>query len=134
MAALIGGVVNFLGGWLVYGIILDPYFRTLMTPEGMAIIKDPPLLGGIFGGSVIWALLLALIYHRWASISTLKTGAIAGAVISLLVALSVDLSVYSMWNISSFMVVIVDPIGSAVLGAITGAVVGWILGYGGRKA
>lgn len=129
LASLAGGIANFLAGWLVYGMILDPLFRGMMTPEGQAVVRNPPIIGGIFGGCLVWALLLALIYNRWAGISTLKTGALAGAVIGLLSALSFDLGLYSMYNMSSVNLIFIEPIGSAVLGAITGGVVGWVLGY-----
>lgn len=129
LAALAGGIANFLVGWLVYGIILDPLLRGMMTPEGQAVVRNPPIIGGIFGSCLVWALLLALIYNRWAGISTLKTGAIAGAVIGLLTALSFDLGIYSMWNMSNINMIFIDPIGSAVVGAVTGGVVGWVLGY-----
>ena len=134
LAALAAGVATFLLGWVVYGMLLDPYFRTMLTPEGQAAVKDPPLVLGIFVSQFFWGLLLAVIYSRWASISTFKTGAIAGAIISFLIALSVDVSFYSMWNMSSINMVFIDPIASAVLGAVGGGVVGWVLGYGQRQA
>lgn len=134
LAALAAGVATFLLGWVVYGMMLDPYFRTMLTPEGQAAVKDPPLIGGILVSQFVWGLLLAVIYSRWANITTFKTGAIAGAVISFLIALSVDISFYAMWNMSSMNMIFIDPIASGVLGAVGGGVVGWVLGYGQRQA
>ena len=39
LAALAAGVATFLLGWVVYGMMLDPYFRTMLTPEGQAAVK-----------------------------------------------------------------------------------------------
>jgi hypothetical protein len=137
LAALAGGVAAFLLGWLVFGILLDPWYRSIMTPEALAAMRTPEemQMWGIVLSNLVYGLLLALIFNRWANISTFRSGAIAGAVICFLVALSFDLSFVAfmkMWT--NNLVLLVDPIANAVLGAIIGGVIGWVLGYGRQAA
>lgn len=134
LAALAGGVVSFFLGWLVFGILLDPYMRSTMTPEGLAVMKNPPVMWALVAANLVWGLLLALIYSRWANISTFRTGAIAGAVIGLLISLSYDLFFHAFMNMSTGMTqLLLDPIANAVVSAVIGGVVGWVLGYGKRQ-
>ena len=130
LATLAGGIAAFFGGWLLYGMLLDPYFHGQMTEAGAAVMKDPPEMWGIAVGNLIFSFLLTLIFSRWANISTLKTGAIAGAIICALFTLSQNFMWYAFANMSKSMATIpVDTIGAAVLGAIIGGVIGWTLGY-----
>lgn len=133
LAALAGGVAYFLLGWLLYGILLDPYFRSMTTPEGLAVQRAPEemVMWAIALSNLVYALMLAIIFNRWASISTFQGGAIAGGIIGFLMALSVDLSMYSMLNLWTGMAgLIVDPLVSGVMGALVGGIIGWVLGYG----
>lgn len=133
LAALAGGVAAFLGGWVIYGMLLDPnYFQGQLTEAGAAVVRPPEemKLWAIAVSNLIYGLLLALIFDRWASISTLKTGAIAGAVICGLFALSQGFMWHAYANMMKDMSsILVDTIASVVLGALIGGVVGWVLGY-----
>ena len=137
LSALAGGIAAFLVGWLLFGILLDPWYRSISTPEALAVQRpmEEMLMWAIILSNLVYGLLLALIFNRWANISTFRSGAIAGAVIALLIALSIDLGFIAfmkMWTTPLFL--LVDPIANGVLGAIVGGVVGWTLGYGKRQA
>lgn len=67
---------------------------------------------------------------RWANIKTLKTGAIAGVVIDLLIGIYYDFMTYAMMNVMDFNGIIVDILVNAVYGGLIGGVVGWVLGMG----
>lgn len=137
LAALAGGVASFLLGWLVFGILLDPWYRSIMTPEAAAAQRAPEdmLMWAIILSNLVYGLLLALIYSRWGGISTFKGGAIAGVIIGLLVALSYDLGFYAfMKTWTNPAILFVDPLASGAVGAVVGGVVGWVLGYGQRQA
>lgn len=136
LAALAGGVAFFLLGWLVFGILLDPYYKSMMTEQGVAAQRGQSdmILWAVALSNLVYGFLLALIYHRWASISTFQSGAIAGAIISFLITLSFDLGMYAMFTLwTGGAGLIVDPLANAVVGGIAGGVVGWALGFGGRK-
>ena len=131
LAALAGGVTSFLLGWLIWGILLMDVLREV-NPQIEGMEKDPPNLVLIFVSGLVWALLYAIIYDRWANISTFKTGLIAGAWISGLLALSLDLMFMATTNMVSMNGALIDVVANIVVGALIGGVIGWVLGYGNR--
>ncbi|MFN0175892.1 MAG: hypothetical protein ACKVU0_14665 [Saprospiraceae bacterium] len=133
LAALIGAVVTFLSGWVLYGMAFKGFFEANTTEAGASVMRgEMPIMWAIFVGCLAWSLLLALLYSRWAGISTFKGGAIAGAWIMFLVALGADIFSYAGMDVMTMNAVIVDAVINAVQGAIAGGVIGWVLGYGSK--
>lgn len=133
LAALAGGVTSFLLGWVFYGILLGDFFAAnIGTATG--VMKDEASMGWVplIVGNLATGLLFALIYSRWAGITTFKTGAIGGAWVGFLVALSYDMVSLGTANIMNSTAAMVDPLVAAVMSAIIGGVVGLALGYGNR--
>ena len=125
-ATLAGAVTMMLLGFLFYVVI----FGNLLSDMGISdeFMKEPDMLF-IFLGNVAGALLLAYSYSKWANISTFKTGAQAGAVFGLLISLYAGLIQFGTTVISSSVTpYLVDALISAVLWAIAGGVVGFVLG------
>lgn len=133
LAALAGAVVTFLTGWLLYGVALKGFFDAQVVESAKSVMREQPDLLHIFLGCLAWSLLFALLYSRWAGISTLKSGAIAGAWIGFLIALGADLFSFAGMHVTTIAAVIVDPIVNAVQSAIAGGVIGVVLGYDGKK-
>jgi hypothetical protein len=133
LAALAGAVATFLTGWLLYGILLKGFFEAGTLETARSVMREQPELLAIFFGGLAWSLLLALIFSRWASISTLRSGAIAGAWIGFLIALGADLFSYASMNIAHLNTTLIDPLINAVQSAIAGGIIGWVLGYGAKK-
>lgn len=135
IAAIIGGIVAFLLGWLLYGILLMDFMAS-NAGSATGVMKTDPQASDfifVFLGNVGYALLLAYIFDQWANIRTMITGAKAGALIGLLIGLSYDFLNYGMTNLMNMTGVITDILLSAVMGGVTGAVVGWWLGRGASK-
>lgn len=128
VAALVGGIAMFLIGWLVWGILLMDTLRD-MNPRIEGLEKDPPNLVFIFLSNVIWMFFYAIIFSRWAGISTFRSGAIAGAWMSGLIALSLDLMFLATTNMIGYSGAVVDVVANIVVGAIGGGIIGWVLGY-----
>ncbi len=127
VGTFVGSIANFLGGWIIYGMLL---MKTMESNMVAGVSKTEPNLLGIFASGVVYSFLLSFIFERWASIRTLQTGAIAGAIITGLAALSFDIGLFSMANwFTSFTGVVIDVLANTVLGALTGAAIGWFLGY-----
>ncbi|MBT5788098.1 MAG: hypothetical protein HOI14_03395 [Flavobacteriaceae bacterium] len=78
LSTITGTIVYFALGWLFYGILF-----TDLYPESNSMLF-------IVLGSLFYVFVFALIYGRWASISTFKSGAVAGLVIGLLYSLSMS--------------------------------------------
>jgi hypothetical protein len=129
LATLVGGIVMFGLGFLIYGILLDAFMKANMTAEAVKLMKDPPNFILLFASNLVFAWVLAFIFERWASIKTFVTEAIAGAIIAGSIALAIDLQFSAIMNLmSGFVPVIVDVLGAVVLGGISGGVIGLVLG------
>ena len=127
VGTFVGSIANFLGGWVIFGMLL---MKTMESNMVAGVSKTEPNLLGIFVSGLVYSFLLTFIFERWASIRTLQSGAVAGAIITGLAALSFDIGLFSMANwFTSFSGVVVDVIANTVLGAVTGATIGWFLGY-----
>lgn len=133
LAALAGGVASFLLGWLFYGILLAGFFAN-NAGTATGVMRDETSMGWIplIVGNLVIGLLFAMLFSRWAGITTFKGGAIGGAWVGFLMALGYDMVSLGTTNIMNPTAAMVDPIVSAVMSAITGGVVGWALGYGNR--
>ena len=129
MSGLIGTVVAFLLGWLVYGMLLHNYMSENMG-SATGVMKGDEDMNWIalILGHVAMGMLLALIYGRWANISTFATGAKAGAVIGFLMTAMHALISLGTSNIHAWNTAIIDMIAGAVITAIVGGVVAWFLG------
>ncbi|MBK6948264.1 MAG: hypothetical protein IPH16_09550 [Haliscomenobacter sp.] len=132
LAGLAGGVVYFLLGWLIYGMVLASFMNGQSTPEGMAVMRpdEGMIFWAMIVGNIAGGMLLAVIFGRWANISTWQTGAMAGAVIAGLMAMSYDFLLYGTTNMMTLTGILADIVVYAVMGAIAGAVVALVLGSG----
>ncbi len=127
LATLGGGVTLFLTGFLVWGIVLDKLHQDHVTQyEGL--VKEIPNMALLGVAMVVFALLLAIIYERWANISTFRTGAIAGGLIAVLVGLNQGIMTMAFQNLFDWVIVGTDIFGNMVWGGLGGGVIGWILG------
>jgi hypothetical protein len=80
VSGLMGSIVNFLLGWLLYGIIFAAQFPVTGLMNMTMIVL----------GSLAAGLFVAYIFAKWAQISNWKTGLQAGAVIGLFLGLYYD--------------------------------------------
>ena len=127
LATLAGFVTMFLLGWLFWGYLFMDTFKSLSNPvEGAE--RAEPILWAIALSNVAWAYLYAYIFDRWASISTFKGGAMAGALMALLIGLTLDLVMYATLTMPTLQGLALDVVLNLVVGAIGGGVIGWVLG------
>ncbi len=117
MGGLVGGIINFLAGWLFYGILFKEQFGG----------GDDMNMLFIFLGCLTFGFLMAYVFVKWASISTAMTGAVGGAVIAALSALSSDFFRYSGETNPDYMLILLDVGVMAVIGAMMGAGIGFVL-------
>jgi len=82
VSGVVGGIVNFLLGWLFYGILFESQFP---VQEGQVMNLTMIALACLVGG-----LFIAYIFTKWAHISNWQTGLQAGAIIGFFLALYYD--------------------------------------------
>ena len=116
-AGIIGGIVDFLLGWVFYGMLFKDIY-----PE------SPNMkLEFIFLGCITFGLLVSYIFIKWAGITSPTTGIIAGAIIGFIYGLSMNFFMYS--NIPlNIQNLIIDVLITTFISAIVGATVAFVNG------
>lgn len=129
VATIVGTVVAFLLGYLLWGMVLVGFFEANMgTATG--VMKETPSLIPIALGQIAAALLLTLVIQKWGNSASVAGGAKVGAIVGLLVTLSYDLTMYGSSNLMNLTATLVDPVVGAVHMAVVGAAIGMVLGRG----
>jgi hypothetical protein len=120
LSGIAGTIVSFLLVFLFYG-----YLFTDLHPD-----DSEPCMLFILLGCLFYAFAFALIYNKWANISTFNLGAKAGFQIGLLWTLSMNFFMYSSESSldSNFLllVAIIDMVSSAIMGGVIALVIGKI--------
>lgn len=133
IGGLVGAVVFFFLGWLIYGVVLYDYMlnnydQSLSRPEE-DMIWWAMILSSLASGFLIAVIL------NWSNSITCMDGAKKGAILGFLLSVSLDFSFYSMSTMFlSFTPVFVDVITYVVYWAIAGAVVAYAMGLVKNKA
>ena len=128
MATLAGTFVLFVAGFVIFGLALnDFYISNPGTATG--VNKDAIEWPWLIVSNVANAALLTLVLG-WAGSKTAVTGFKAAAIVGLLMAVAFDFGVYSMTNVQSLTITLVDPILVTIQTGIGGAVIGMTLGRG----
>lgn len=125
LGSLVGGILYFLLGWLVYGLLLKDLFHTYSGKVGHIIDRPEAEMDWLFlvGGNLAAGILLAWVIQRTAS-HTLIKGLVTGAVLGFFVSLSVDCMIYATSYVMSKHGVLLDVIAATLIGGLTGAVLG----------
>ena len=120
---LFGGIVYFLIGWLVYGILLMDFFSANMNQCAARPAGDM-IWWAIIVSNFSAALLLTLIL-KWSGAKGILDGLKTGALFGFLFALTIDLSSWSMTTMySKFGVLVADvAVSTVVLGILGMAIV-----------
>ncbi|MES2006203.1 MAG: hypothetical protein V4450_16920 [Bacteroidota bacterium] len=135
VSGIIGGIVSFFAGYLIYGLLLMDFFtKNAGTATNVMRAPGDMIWWAMILGSVFMGLMLSYIFNRWANITSLGAGASAGFMISLLMTAGFDLLMYGNSNISNLTATVTDIVCGGVMGAITGAAVGFMNGMGKKAA
>lgn len=133
LAALVGAVVSFLMGGLVYGLFLMDYLQSNShTYEGLMKPESEAMVGYVIG-SLIQSILFCYIFVA-SGVKSLAKGAVMGAILMLLIGLWMGLFYVTAMNwYTSIMAFIVEVIAGTFMGLVIGAAIGWMLGRGSKE-
>ncbi|MBT8259957.1 MAG: hypothetical protein KJN82_01480 [Bacteroidia bacterium] len=120
ISGIVGGIVNFLLGWLFYGLLFVDSFP---QPE-----ESSNTLIMIFLGCLTFGLFLAYIFTQWAQITTVSTGAKAGAIIGIFMGFYFNFFNMAMNTEATYQLFALDLGISIIMTAITGAIIALING------
>jgi hypothetical protein len=117
VSGIVGGLVNFLLGWLLYGIVFESQFP---VKEG-----DVMNITMIALGSLVSGLFVAYIFIKWAHINNWMTGIKSGAILGLFLALywNFFINVKKSTDNIDWQIFGLDTILTIVLTALTGAAI-----------
>jgi hypothetical protein len=134
IGGIIGGIANFLLGWLVWGMLLMNFMKEHTSEIGKTVMRgdDDIIWWALIVGNLLFGLLLSYILNK-AGVMTAATGASTGAVIGLLFAATINIFNYAFMNLGDMTGMGVDIIASTIVTGIVGGVIGWYVGMG-KKA
>jgi len=131
LATLAGSVVQYLLGWLIYGLLLANFMNSHTTHyEGlMKDMNTGSFMILVFLSGLVMSFLITFIFQRWAKFEKPLMGLTGGMLLGFLLALSYDLYFLASMNISSVGAMIVDIIANTIVVGIVGAVIACVLGF-----
>ena len=133
IGGLTGGIAYFLLGYLFYGVLfLDFFTKNAGTATGVAKTMDQMIWWALILGNLIAGCLLAFVLGK-AKTESMGSGLMTGACLGFLMAAAYDLTSYGTSNLMNSKGVIADVCIYTVMSAISGAIVGWVLGMLGKK-
>jgi len=122
-AALAGMLTIAVVGGLLYGLVFARFFRANVDSS---IMRSPPGFVWVALSHIPFGILLALVV-QWHGVLTPGGGALTGAILGLLMALSYNLSHYGTTTVWTLRLTLLEPFITMVTVAAAGAVVAAIL-------
>ncbi len=123
--AVLGGTIALFGlGYLIYEV-LDLNAHQGPLAEEVFTKLD---LRSIILMEVLYAILLTIIFSRWAQIKTFSTGAIAGLIIGAFIGGCSTLEIFATSELVNLSGLLLAAVTFGVRFAVAGGVIGWLLG------
>ena len=129
IAGIVGGVVSFIAGFIIWGLALDAFAQANMGSATGIRKEEMGDMWAVVVGALASGFLVALIFS-WANIKTPAAGAKTGAIIGLLLGININFIMFGTTNVTTLPLAVVDTLAYGVLYVAIGAVVGWMLGRG----
>jgi hypothetical protein len=127
ISGLLGGLIYFILGWLIYGVLLKDSMGSDM-PAGFMRADNEMIFWALILGNLGFGMAIAYILGSWSGVTTFAGGAKAAAMVTFLFALGFDLIFYATATVMPLSGVAMDVVISTIMGAIAGGVIGWWLG------
>lgn len=117
VASLIASFVDFMLGWLFYGVL----FKNIYPPTANENLTF------IYAGCLVYSLMIAYVFIKWAGIQSFKTGEVGGAILGLFYSLSMNFFMFSNKPFEANLF-FADIFISVIMSAIVGGTIGLING------
>ena len=132
MATLAGGVAAMVVGYLLNGMLMMDFYTTNVG-SATGVFKEVPIWWSLILGQVLFAGFLTMIIG-WRGDSSAGAGLKTGALVGLVLGLSLNFTFYGTANIANLTATLVRPVVIMIQTGIIGAVIGAVLGVGSAAA
>lgn len=132
VGGLIGGVVAFLLGWLIFGILLMKFYQSNMVSYA-GLLKDPPEMWAIAVANLAFGIFMAYVLNL-GNINSVSKGFTTGLIVGLLTQAGFDLLLHGQMNLYNTQLLVIDIVASGVFSGVIAAVIGWWFGRGAKTA
>jgi hypothetical protein len=129
VGGLLGGVINFFSGWLVWGILLMDYMSKHATNTSVYRSEENMIFWALIVGNLCFGFLVAFILYK-SNVRSARSGAIIGSIVGALMTAAFDLNLYAQMDIFDLGIVLPDMLASAFVTGLVGAAIGWYYGRG----
>ncbi|HMX80264.1 MAG TPA: hypothetical protein PLG91_08130 [Ferruginibacter sp.] len=126
------GVLLFLLGWLVYGMLLMNFMNNHTGAAGNVMRTEPDMLYLVIG-NLAAGFMLAFVFIK-ANITSAASGFVTAGILNFLMAVSVDCMIYATTTTISKTAMATDVAASTVMFAITGAITALVMNMGKKAA
>lgn len=128
VSTAVGGILFFVLGFLLYGMLLDPWMRANIT-QYPGLMKEMPDMVPLAGMNLVWAGMIAFVADNWANAKDFGSGMKVGGVLMFFAAIAVNLGYTAFMNMfQSLLVPVVDSVVMTFMGVLTGGAIGFVLG------
>jgi hypothetical protein len=135
IGTLVGGIVLFFLGYLIYGMALASFFaQHTAAVSGSMKTMDEILWWALILGNLASGALLTYIFLKIGNINSFGSGAGTGAAIGFIMSISTNFIRFATENIMDHTAMLADIAVGTVMAAIAGGAIGAVLGKGGKKA
>ena len=132
IGGLVGGIVYFMLGYLFYGILFADFFHNHAgTATGVERAMDQFVWWALILGNILSGCLLSYVFIK-SKVNSFGPGLITGGAIGLLTSSAYDFVMYGTTNLGTTTGLVGDIAVYTVMSAITGAIVGMVLGFIGK--
>jgi hypothetical protein len=131
IGALLGAVLYYLLGWLVYQNLLQAYFNQNTGKAGHAVFRTEHLQLYRWAGFLCQGALLSLVI-QWSGSRTVVKGLLTGGLLGLLMEMGFDCQTYATTFVISKHGMLGNVLAFSAISAVAGAAVAWMSG-GGRQ-
>jgi hypothetical protein len=129
LSTLVGFVVIFLLGWLLYGILLmDFYGSNSGSAIGVARSESDMVWWALIAGNLLQAYFLVYIFDKMGNVNTFMAGFKTGGTLGLILGLAMNLTMYGTTNMMNLTATLVDPFVGLIMMGVTGGVIAMMIG------
>ena len=130
IATVTGSVFNFIGGWVVFGMLLMSFYKSNSKPYDGLSKGEMPDLSFIFISGIFSAYLVTYVVRKAGQGFSFAVGFKHGLAVYFCMAAWADLSIYAFYNLNNMTLTLTDICAQAIFGGINGGIIALVLGSG----